>query len=174
MYVKFHIACSANLRVCLNEFGLPTASEFPAEWPPHISLWRSTAANMNTTNRSKYFAANVSHIKSIAQEAHRKLIRMMMIKIKSEFREIFHFFSLSLFGPVDVRNGRPYSPRPPHTNTLSISVTFARDLCDNVNDDGGLDWRRCAKKKYNSPNESESRVCCCSLTLKTISGFSQA
>lgn len=96
------------------------------------------------------------------------------LKLKVNFVKCFTFFSLSLFGPVDVRNGRPYSPRPPHTNTLSISVTFARDLCDNVNDDGGLDWRRCAKKKYNSPNESESRVCCCSPTLKTISGFSQA
>lgn len=56
----------------------------------------------------------------------------LILKIKSEFREMVHFFFL--FWPSWGTKRKVYL-----ANTIHLPL-IARDLCDIVNDDGGLDW----------------------------------
>lgn len=96
VYVKFHIACSANLRVCLNEFGLANHKRIPWMTSTYITL-EVNNKHEYTTNRSKYFAANVSHIKSIAQKRPTEnSLGWWWLKLKVNFVKCFTFFP-SLF-----------------------------------------------------------------------------
>lgn len=100
-----------------------TASEFP-EWPRHFSFHGGHEYVSNQIHMVYiYFEANVSHIKSITQEAphKKKLIRMMMrakreliLKIKSEFREMVHFFFIlaQLGYEMEGLSSKYYTPPP--------------------------------------------------------------